>query len=265
MSEIQFWLTDQELEGIFSGEYWNDEEKERKKEWYILDGNTNKLINYLKKKTTYFEEYKSIIKFAGKKRLSIEGTGIDIAAGVCWTTALLSRIETVDKIYALEISKHRLLKIAPVVSDLFNANKQKIIRAIGSFYDIKLPDKTIDFCFMSQAFHHADKPEKLLSEIWRILKPSGFILIIGERPIFTSDFLRNYIKNVIKMIMPLSRFKKRPVCKLFPSFRELFPPNVESGDHRYRIADYSHIFKQNGFHLYQNNEPRFTNFVAKKE
>lgn len=264
-SEIQFWLTDQELEGIFSGEYWNDEEKERKKEWYILDGNTNKLINYLKKKTTYFEEYESIINFAGKKGLSIEGTGIDIATGVCWTTALLSRIETVDKIYALEISKHRLLKIAPVVSDLFNANKQKIIRVIGSFYDIKLPDKTIDFCFMSQAFHHADRPEKLLSEIWRILKPSGFILIIGEQPIFTSDFLKKYIKNVIKMIMPLSRFKSRPVYKLFPTFRELFPPDVELGDHRYRIADYSHIFKQNGFHLYQNNETRFTNFIAKKE
>ena len=30
MAEIQFWLTDQELENIFSNEYWNCEEKERK-------------------------------------------------------------------------------------------------------------------------------------------------------------------------------------------------------------------------------------------
>ena len=264
MTEVQFWLTDEELENIFSNEYWNCEEKEREEEWYILDGNTNKLINYLEKETTSLEEYESILKFTENKGLRIEGTGIDIAAGFCWTVALLSRIETVDKIYALEISKHRLLKIAPVVSDIFSANKQKIARVIGSFYDIKLPEKTVDFCFMSQAFHHADRPEKLLSEIWRILKPSGFILIIGEQPIFTSDFLKKYIKNVIKMIMPLSRLKSRPVYKLFPTFRELFPPDVEFGDHYYRIEDYSNTFKQNGFHLYQNNEKRFTNFIAVK-
>ena len=164
----------------------------------------------------------------------------------------------------MEISKHRLLKIAPVVLDLFSANKQKIARVIGSFYDIKLPEGTIDFCFMSQAFHHADNPNRLLSEVWRILKPSGFALIIGENPIFPSDFLKKYIKNIIKMILPLSRFNSSPVYKLFPSFRELYPPDKELGDHYYRIEDYFHIFKQNGFLLYQNNESRFTNFIAVK-
>ena len=263
-NEVLFWLNDRELKELYSGEFWNDEEKEKKKEWYILDGNTDKLVNYLKERRC-FEEYESAINFAKSIGAEIKGTGLDIASGVCWATALLSRIETVDKLYAVDISKHRMSKIAPKVFELFNANTKKITRAIGSFYDIKLSENSVDFCFMSQAFHHADNAKKLLSEVYRILKPSGFILIIGETPIYPHNFLKRYIKNIAKLVMPLSKYKSTPVRKLFPTFMDLYPPNKETGDHHYKITDYQSIFESKGFLLHKNKKPHFTNFIAIKQ
>lgn len=264
-TEIKYWLTDKEREEIFSNEYWNKEEEEKKKDWYILDGNTEKFFRLLREKTTCYEEYESIINFVKGMGLQVKGICVDVAAGVCWITALLSKIEAIDKVYAMEISKHRLLNIAPSVLDCFEASGQKITRVFGSFYDIKLPDQSVDFCFMSQAFHHADEPDRLLSEVRRILKPAGFVLIIGENPRIRSDLLKHYARNLIKMVVPRSKNKNRAVYKLFPSFRELYPPDIELGDNYYRIKDYFHIFKQNGFRLFQNTELHFTNFAAIKE
>lgn len=264
-TEIQSWFSDKEIEDIYSGQYWNNEEEEKKKDWYILDGNTEKLLRYLKKKTTYYAEYESILDFSSKMGMPIKGVGADLTAGVCWTTALLSRIEDVEKIYATEISKHRLLKIAPLVLDLFNACGNKITRAIGSFYNIKLPDQSLDFCFMSQAFHHADDPKRLLGEIKRVLKPSGLVLIIGDSPVYTFNFIKAYIKNIIKIILPVRRFKRRVVYKIFPKFNQLFSGDNESGDHFYRINDYADLFNRAGFRLYINKEKGFTSFLAVKE
>ena len=265
-TEIQTWLTDQSHEEIQGKDYWNNEDKEKKKVWYIVDGNTEKLLNYLEKKTTYLKEYQSVINYAEMMGLRIEGIGVDIAAGTCWVSSLLSRIEKVETIYAVEISKHRLLKLAPAIFELFGANIQKIVRVVGDFYNIKLPDKSVNFCFMSQAFPHADNPDRLLSEVGRVLKPSGFICITGETPILFYDIFNRYFKNIIKIVIPFYKFKTKPVYKLFPSFKDLFPVDKEKGyKHNYRTKDYFRIFEQNGFRLYRNKEAHFTNFIAVKE
>lgn len=264
-TKIQTWNSDKEIESIYTGSYWNNEEEEKRKEWYVLDGNTEKLIRYLKEKTTCYEEYQSILDFCKKKGIVIKGEGVDLAAGVCWTTALLSQIDTVEKICATEISKHRLLKIAPHVLDLFNAQGQKITRVIGSFYDLKLPKQSLDFCFMSQAFHHADDPKRLLNEVKQVLKPSGVVLVIGETPIYTFDFIKAYLKNYIKIILPIKKLKKRVAYKIFPNFVDLFYPDNESGDHFYRINDYINLFQQSGFNIYIDRKLKFTNLLAVKK
>ncbi len=101
-TEIQYWLSDKEVGDIYSGIYWNDEDEE----WYILDGNTEKLLRYLKEKTTYYAEYESIWGFSNKIGMPIKGVCLDLVAGVLWTTALLSQIDSVEKIFALEISQN---------------------------------------------------------------------------------------------------------------------------------------------------------------
>lgn len=263
-NEILFWLDDRNLQDIPTSSYWNDEEEERKKDYYLCGTDGQRLMTYLKERTTYYREYESIVTFVNDAGLQFRGIGVDLAAGVCWTTALLSRIEALERIYAVDISKHRILKIASNVFKLFKADTNKITRVIGSFYDIKLPDNSVDFCFMGQAFHHADSPARLLSEIHRILKPEGFIVIMGERPILPAAFLKQYLKNVVKILIPIVKYQGRPVYKLMPGIPDLFPPDTRLGDYRYGLGDYHAIFKANGFLLRENRQKGFITFVAAK-
>ena len=38
LKPIQQWISNQALESVYSSQYWNDIEAEKKKEWWIIDG-----------------------------------------------------------------------------------------------------------------------------------------------------------------------------------------------------------------------------------
>ena len=75
-------------------------------------------------------------------------------------------------------------------------------------------------------------------------------MVLGEMPIYPLGLLAKRLKNVIKMITPSPLYKSKPVKKLVPSFEELFPPDLGSGDHYYRIQDYQKLCDERGFVLH---------------
>jgi len=243
---VVLWMGDEDLQSVATSAFWNDEEIEHEKAYNIQDGQSEKLLRYLRDETTYYDQCEAVVNFARDLGLKIQGTGIDVAAGVCWTTALLSKIESVDTQYAIDISKHRLFKLAPLVIKEFGGKSNKIIKVFGSFYDIRLPDASVDFCMMCQAFHHADDPWRLLRELHRVLKPGAPVLVIGETPIYPLQLLKKRIKNVIKMVLPPPFYASKPVFRLWPSFEDLYPPDLEGGDHYYYIREYPKSFEQCG-------------------
>ncbi len=258
---VLVWLSDDELAAVPTSTFWNDEETEKAKAYYVVEGDPEKLLAYLRD-STYLEQYEAVVRFAGEIGHPVKGIGVDLAAGVAWTTALLSRLPAVERIVAVEISRHRILKLAPVVTQVLDGDAAKIVRAVGSFYDIKVPDRSVDFCMMSQAFHHADAPHGLLREARRVLKPGGVVLVIGEGTISAGQVLVKRVKNVVKMMLPASLYGGPPVYKVWPSFQELFPPDLEGGDHYYRDGDYRTMFADAGFDLYALRHRRYTVFVA---
>ena len=171
MKPIVKWISEKEVEKINTSRYWNDIEKEKKKEWWIKDKNDEKLLNYLHS-SGLLEEYKMAQMKLEKKGL-LSGRILDVAAGVCWTSALLSKHDKVKHIDALDFSWHRLEKLAPIICEQFQAKEYKIQRIFGSFYDLKNDKESYDLVFMSQAFHHADSPLRLLYECDRVLKSGG--------------------------------------------------------------------------------------------
>ena len=263
---VVLWLEQGDLKSIPSSAYWNDEEKEHEKAYDIQGERPEKLWRYLRYETTFYDQYEAVVRLACELGHRIQGTGIDVAAGVCWTSALLSKIESVDTLYAIDISRHRLFELAPLVMKAFEAESVKIIRAFGSFYEIRLPDASVDFCMMCQAFHHADDPRHLLRELHRVLKPGAPALVIGETPVYPIQLLKKRIKNVIKMVLPRSFYASKPVFRFWPSFEDLYPPDLQAGDYYYRIDDYPRIFEDCGFVLHSLRQRRHTVFVgAKKE
>lgn len=242
---IQKWISDSDINQIEYSEYWNDEEEEKKKEWYVLDGNFLKMEQYLRKTGLPQDLTLSakILRTDFNRQLS--GIGIDLAAGNLWA---------VDKLYCLEYSQHRLLKVGPAVLDHYGVPKEKIVLVLGSFYDLHIDDNSLDFVFMSQAFHHADKPHRLLEEIRRVLKPHGVVIIIGEHCDYRKAQIKHAIKFLISVLVP-ERLQERIFKRIFrvrtlvASSNEIFRPDSILGDHYYTDSEYRSMFSKHGFQV----------------
>ena len=120
---------------------------------------------------------------------------------------------------------------------MFEAEDAKISRYLGSFYDLKLPDRSMDVILLSQAFHHADRPLQLLTECDRILKQGGRILLIGEPRITKLEIARRFLGTMLR--------HRRVVS----NFYELFPPDPVLGDHYYRQSEYYFMFRAMGYRV----------------
>jgi ubiquinone/menaquinone biosynthesis C-methylase UbiE len=251
--QVQNWLTEQQIDAIQYSAYWNDEDQERSKVWYILDNDFSKMERYLEKTNFKQDLLRAEYELNKKFKKNLSGIGIDLAAGNLWAVPSLLSIGNIVHLYCLEISRHRLLKLGPVVLKHYAVPDDKVTLVLGSFYDLKLEDQSIDFCFMSAAFHHADDPNRLLKEVWRVLKSGGVAIIIGEPVVY---LLQTRIKHLIKFLLTFllpdcfqEYFfgKSFKVTNPFPKTTELLSPDPVLGDHDYFLKDYYRMFSENGF------------------
>lgn len=236
MKPIQSWLTNEERATIYSSKYWNDIEEEKGKPWWIVD---SKKYNDCEK---YLQDSGLLDEYYTAERYIIDQQGnalkvLDLAAGIGWTSALLSRLPNVAEIHAVEISKHRLSDLFENAFIMLSGNEDKVFRYLGSFYDLKIEDNSMDIIFLSQAFHHADKPFKLLAECDRVLKKGGLLLLVGEPHI--------KIKQIIKQFV-VSLLKER---KITTNFYDLFPADDILGDRYYRRYDYYFLLRGYGYEV----------------
>ncbi|WP_172825495.1 glycosyltransferase [Geobacter sp. DSM 9736] len=209
------WLTD--TQRLSYSDYWNDENIEKSKEWWILDGNFEKMEEYLHSTglPALLEEAVKAAKASFGKEIT--GIGCDLGAGNLWAEPFLFRHGQPDKVYCIEYSRHRLFKLGPAVLSHYGISPAKTSLVLGDFHQLHFSDASLDFLFLSQAFHHSDKPELLLSEMRRVLKPDGFILLIGEH-------------------YPPDESAIQP-----------FPVDSVTGDHYYTLKQYSEMFSAAGF------------------
>jgi len=49
---------------------------------------------------------------------------------------------------------------------------------LGDIEQVPLPDASADLALLSQALHHARRPETALAEAWRILRPGGRLIVL---------------------------------------------------------------------------------------
>jgi ubiquinone/menaquinone biosynthesis C-methylase UbiE len=168
----------------------------------------------------------------------------------------LLRLGKIKLIYCVEISSYRLFEVGPVVLEHYSVPKDKVVLALGSFYKLKLPDNSLDFAFMSAAFHHADDPDALLAEIRRVLKPGGVVLITVEHitevtpQAYMKHFLRFFASRTVPPKIQYKLFRNTfRAEKLFPKPNELFPPDPVLGDHYYTRWQYREMFSRHGFKM----------------
>jgi ubiquinone/menaquinone biosynthesis C-methylase UbiE len=240
LETVQSWLSESQLREIYTAEYWNDIEAEKKKEWWIEDGDYDRCRRYLES-DGLLAEFRQAEAF-----VSAVGSGLqvaDLAAGIGWTSVLLSRMANVAAVHAVEISRHRLERLFPHSVLMLSGDARKIRRYLGSFYDLKLPPASMDVVFLTHAFHHADRPLHLLIECDRVLKPGGRMVVSGEHRIGARAVLRRFIAVLLRQ------------RSVITDFRRLFPPDPLLGDHYYRHSDYCLMFGALGYRLQHRVAP----------
>jgi SAM-dependent methyltransferase len=195
-----------------------------------------------------------------------------LAAGTVWAAPLRLTAGRVKWIYCLLYTKHRLLTLGPRLLEHYDVDPERVVLVYGSFYELRLDAGSLDFAFLSQAFHHADRPEALLGELRRVVKPGGVVIIVGEhilRP-------RHYALYAARagLSLALSRGAQRRLfareldvrVSLRPAAADVMPTDATLGDHTYTSADYRALFSDGGFALRRLRRPRahYQSFVLER-
>lgn len=256
------WLS--ATERVEYSDYWNDETAEREKPFWILDGDFVKMERYLSsiKLVQQLEECVAAARQQWGREL--RGTGCDLAAGTLWAEPHLLRLGSVDKIYCVEYSRHRLTEIGPAVLEHYGVPPEKIVLALGDFHRMQLTGAALDFVFMSAAFHHSDHPDQLLQEIRRVLKPDGLAIFIGEHiaDVRWKHYLTQPIKFLVARLMPKD-LQRRIWGVVFdtnsklPNEKERLVTDDELGDHFYTKRQYQDMFSRAGFSHIDLRRPRW--------
>ena len=109
----------------------------------------------------------------------------------CGTGELINIIKSKNdkaKYYGLDLSEN-MIKVAE--SKLGN----NAMLAVGDSENLPYEDSEFDLILCNDSFHHYPNPEKVLSEMYRVLKDNGY-LIIGEcaQPIISREIVNIFMK-----------------------------------------------------------------------
>ena len=261
LKPIISWLPEEALEEVATSSYWNDPELEKEKEWHLEDIADLKAIRYIREETNLEEAFRAGILFLEEwLGHELQGVCLDLGAGVCWTSALLAKKPRLNRVVAVEISRHRLESLAPLVLRQYQAPEEKVIRVLGDFAEIKLEDNSVDVVVMCQAFHHAVQVEKLLKEVVRVLSPGGGFLVTGERLVFWKEYLDKILRHNFKSLVIALRMEKylallrgrvlsRPSKPFGLGWDRVCPYDPVTGDHYYSPGMVEKMFKRAGLEM----------------
>jgi len=111
---------------------------------------------------------------------AVRGRVLDVAAGCCWATARLSRVESVQEVVALDLSREFLTSVGDRIIDRLSGDRTKIRFAVSSFNTIPFEDEYFDCAFFIATLHHCESPIRTLKEIGRVVKTGGTLFLVEQ-------------------------------------------------------------------------------------
>jgi SAM-dependent methyltransferase len=265
---LERWISEEDVSQLEYSVYWNDERGERDKPFDVLDDDFSKLERYLGEVGLVND----LTDCLNSLSTPLAGRGIDLAAGTLWAAPILLSAGAVERLYCLEYSRHRLLSIGPHVLEHYQVSPHRVVLVYGSFYELQLEGGSLDFAFLSQAFHHADRPAALLTELRRVLRPGGTVIIVGEHILRARDYALYLARAGASIALPKS-LQRRLLgheldvrLSLRPSARDVMPTDSVLGDHAYSSDEYRKLFTQAGFSVrpVRRSRSHYQSFVLER-
>jgi len=172
---------------------------------------------------------------------------LDIGCGGGWLTAMLSRYDAVQTIYALDSSRHFLHSLLPQVMELMQGCSEKLVTIEGLFQPLLFEDGHLDVVVASSALHHADNLESVLREIRRTLKPGGMLLVLNETPWPGYRHLLSVAAAAFRIVKNLSLQRYQTVSQSISSSGYLYDPKL--GDRDYPLWYWKKALECAGFSI----------------
>src|SRR5262245_19916667 len=100
----------------------------------------------------------------------------DVGAGTGLFTRLFAeQVGPTGKVYAVDIAKPFLEHIA---ADARKHGQKQVVTVLGDQDSTNLPAGSVDLVFLSDVYHHLERPEKLLASIHRALRSRGRLVLV---------------------------------------------------------------------------------------
>ena len=118
----------------------------------------------------------------------------DIGAGTGLFTRLMAEKVGADgKVYAVDIAPEFLEHIA---ADAKKHQRKQIVTVQGNQETTRLPAEALDLVFLSDVYHHLERPEKTLASLRQALKPGGRLVVVefDRVPGRSSDFVLKHVR-----------------------------------------------------------------------
>ena len=186
-----------------------DEKESSRKKAIELSHNFNSFLRVIKRRIPIF-------RFLQKK-YNFKGEVLELGAGSCWLSALMSKLAKVEKIYTLDISGDLLETIGNKVIGNLKGEKRKIKFIVSDFHKLPFNDNKFDIVVCDASLHHAQNLPVLLKEINRVLKNEGYLIAIREpiKTFFYQCNLKKFGRAEMKQGATENIYSKREWKKYF--------------------------------------------------
>jgi ubiquinone/menaquinone biosynthesis C-methylase UbiE len=118
----------------------------------------------------------------------------DIGAGTGLFTRLMAeKVGVEGKVYAVDIAQEFLEHIA---ADAKKHGRKQIVTVHGNQETTQLRAESLDLVFMSDVYHHLERPERMLASIRQALKPGGKLVVVefDRVPGRSSEFVLKHVR-----------------------------------------------------------------------
>lgn len=174
------------------------------------------------------------------KTPEFRGVGIELGAGLGLLGIVSSKSPQVEALISIEICRTFVTDAIPAAAkELLGADSKKIIPTYGSFEDYEITDGEIDFAVQIESLHHSYDLKKAAEELFRILKPGGFLYSLDRSH---PDSVSNETLNgLLDHQYPKSWLEHHGYPSEKPMSRR------QNGEHEIRDSEWKVTFENAGF------------------